>query len=394
MTERERIVSVLKRKKPDRVPWATRLDIWHKSALITGRLPEAYRDIDVMKIYEDLGIGRESYFNISKYKLNGVELTVELNGETTHREDSPELGRFPKAASYVSQEEPGETVLFFKTPAGTASVVFKTTETLLRGGAAPYCAKHFLEDEADRSAVEWILDHAEPVANFDEFSKREKEVGDQGLVIGYMERIPFQSLLLDYFGEERCYFEIYDNPDRFEALLDRVAALYDAHLAVALDSPALMLESGDNFDGQMTNPNLFKQYCIPKMQQISDRVHSKGKVIGSHMDGDMRNLLSLVPETGYDVVESFSQEPLSSLTFQEAWDSWGDKILMWGALPSPLFEEGTSEDQFDRAVEHVLKAVVPDGLIILGIADQAVEKSRVSRIRRAGELIEQRGYYS
>ena len=70
-----------------------------------------------------------------------------------------------------------------------------------------------------------------------------------------------------------------------------------------------------------------------------------------------------------------------------------EKILMWGALPSPLFEEGTSEEGFDRVVERVLQTVVPDGLMILGIADQAVEKTLVSRIKRAGELIEQRGYY-
>lgn len=393
MTERERIVSVLKRKKPDRIPWATRLDIWHKSALRTGRLPEAYQNVDVMRIYEDLGIGRQAYCSVTKVKLNGVEINVEFNGKTIHRESSPEFPRFPKAAYLVPRERPGQTVVSFKTPAGSASVVFKTTEILLRGGAEPYLAKHFLEDETDRAAVEWILDHAEVVPNFDEFKAREDELGDRGLVIGYMDRLPFQALLLDYFGEEKCYFEIYDNLDRFQILLDRVAALYDENLTVAVDSPAFMLESGDNFDGQMTNPNLFKQYCIPRMQEISDRVHSKGKVIGSHMDGDMRILLSLVPETGYDVVESFSQEPLSSLTFKEAWESWGDKILMWGALPSPIFEQGTSEHQFDTTVEHVLKAVVPDGLIVLGVADQAVANTLVRRIRRAGELIEQFGYY-
>ena len=152
-----------------------------------------------------------------------------------------------------------------------------------RGGAAPYLAMHFLQDETDRAAVEWILGHTEPVPNFDEFKEKEEELCNQGLVAGYMERMPFQSLLLDYFGEEKCYFEIHDNPEGFQSLLDRVAALYNESLAPALDSPAFMLEPGDNFDGQMTNPNLFKQYRVPTMQEISDRVHSKGKVIGSHI---------------------------------------------------------------------------------------------------------------
>ena len=43
MTERERIISVLKRQKPDRVPWATRLDIWLGSHQRTGDLPAKYQ---------------------------------------------------------------------------------------------------------------------------------------------------------------------------------------------------------------------------------------------------------------------------------------------------------------------------------------------------------------
>jgi hypothetical protein len=91
-----------------------------------------------------------------------------------------------------------------------------------------------------------------------------------------------------------------------------------------------MFETGDNFDGQMKNPTLFKQYSIPKMQEACERVHSYGKVIGSHMDGDIRSLFFLIPETGYDVVASFSQDSPSSLTFPEAWEYWGDQILIWG----------------------------------------------------------------
>jgi hypothetical protein len=45
------------------------------------------------------------------------------------------------------------------------------------------------------------------------------------------------------------------------------------------------------------------------------------------------------------------------------------------------------------AVEDVLKTVVPGGLTILGIVDRAIQDSLVSRIRRAGKLIEQLGYY-
>jgi len=64
-----------------------------------------------------------------------------------------------------------------------------------------------------------------------------------------------------------------------------------------------------NFDGMITSPALFRRYCIPFMQRMADLVHARGRLLASHMDGDMKPLLDLIPQTGLDVVESFSPAP-------------------------------------------------------------------------------------
>ena len=79
MTERERIISVLKRQKPDRVPWATRLDIWFGSHTQTGDLPVKYHNTDVMAVHDDVGVGRQSYVRIAKMKLHQVEMVTILD---------------------------------------------------------------------------------------------------------------------------------------------------------------------------------------------------------------------------------------------------------------------------------------------------------------------------
>jgi uroporphyrinogen-III decarboxylase len=179
-----------------------------------------------------------------------------------------------------------------------------------------------------------------------------------------------------------------DHPARFMKLFDQLTEIDREYLRIALESPAFMVEYGDNFDGQMTNPRLFKKYCLGHLQEVSEKVHAAGKVFGSHMDGDMSLLLDLVPETGLDVVESFSPAPLTSLGFDKAWDAWHNKVLMWGTIPSTIFEEEIPQDLFENQVRNILNTVIPDGLIILGIGDQAVQRTRPDRIKLVAKLLE------
>ena len=392
MTERDRIISVLKRRKPDRIPWATRLEIWHSSHTRSRTLPAECRDLDLLEIHDTLKLGRQAYCYVALAKLVGVEVSVEFNGKKIFHEKSPVL-QYPRVTSLVPLSEPGKTIVSFHTPAGTARIGYKTTPELLAAAATPYMEEHIFKEEQDYTVLSWIAEHCEVVDNYGAFTSLEEEIGEQGFVIGMIGRVPFQEILLDYMGEERCFFELHDNPRSFHRFLARLTEAHGELLETALASPAFMLEFGDNFDGEMTNPNLFAEYCIPHMQGASDRIHAAGKVLGSHMDGDMGNLLALVPETGIDVAESFSPRPLSSVSFLDAWNAWKGRLLIWGGVSSPLFEPGTSDAQFESVLLDILKTIVPGGLSILGIADQAVGPSLFDRIKRAGELIELHGYY-
>ena len=51
MNERERIEGMLKGEPTDRVPWATRLDIWHTARLRTETVPEEVAQMDLNEIH-------------------------------------------------------------------------------------------------------------------------------------------------------------------------------------------------------------------------------------------------------------------------------------------------------------------------------------------------------
>ena len=386
MTERERIERTLRGETCDKIPWATRLDIWHTAVMRSHKLPEEFTGMDIMDIQRHLGIARQSYALVARMHLHGVDVSVEFNGQEIHKEHSPRMN-FPVPREYVPAEKPGDTWIHFTTPAGRASLRFRTNMTSIMEAEMPYLMDHILKDKDDYEVVKWILGHAEQEAAFGGFERLEAEIGDYGMTIPMMGRIPFQYIMLDYMGEEQTIYALMDDKPQIDYLLDALGDHARRALELSLELPSLMVEFPDNFEGMVTSPALFRKYCIPFLQESADRVHTKGKILGSHMDGNMKPLVHLIPECGVDVVESFSPAPLTPLTFKEAWDTWQGKVLMWGVIPSPIFEPHVSEQYFENWIEEMFDILAGDQQIVLGIGDQAIGPTLLHRIKRVSELL-------
>lgn len=386
MTERQRIEATLKGDPCDRIPWATRLDIWHTAATRSGLLPDAFRDVDLMEIHRQLGIGRQSYALAALMKLNGVDVSVEFEGEIIRRESNPTMN-FPVPREYVPATKAGDTRVLFDTPAGRSLVLFRTTETSVREAEMPFLVHHILKDDDDYEVVRWILDHAEYIPFTKVFERMETLIGDLGFTIPVLGRIPFQSVMLDYMGEVRTAYALADDPRKLDDLQEALGQHAWRILEIGLDFPSPMVEFTDNLEGMVTSPRLFEKHCIPFLQEAADMVHGRGKLLGSHMDGNMKPLVHLISECGMDVVESFSPAPLTPLTFEAAWEAWRGKLLIWGAIPSPIFEPHVSQVDFERWIDRMLAVLNGDMRIILGIGDQAIGPTLTDRIRYVSRLL-------
>jgi len=390
MSERKRIETVLAGSMPDRLPWATRLEIWYYSHLRTDTLPEIFAGKTLNQIHEMLNVGRQAYRMLTPFKMKGVECRVTFEGSEVTRLQEPELD-FPKPYNLVPRETPGTTEIIYETPAGRLRSVYRTTQMILDSYSQPYLEKHVMAEDSDYAVVNWILDNGEPVADFEGFKAVEAEIGDNGMTMGMITRVPFQRLLLDFMGEERCFFEMFDNRKEFDRVYEKLVAHHRRALEIGCGSPATIVECTDNLDGSMTNPRLFKELSLPLMQETAETIHAADKYFASHLDGDISLLVDLVAESGLDVAESFSPYPLSQLTFKEAYSSWRNKPIMWGVLPSPLFEQIVNVEEFRTEIADILDTVVDTRRpVILGVADQAVGLSLWERIEEISPMIEAR----
>jgi hypothetical protein len=387
---RSRVVAVLTGNKPDRLPFIDRMELWHTFHERLGTLPDQYRGMSLTEVHRAVGMGQQKFMPLYEIKLCGVELILTWEGEEIYHETDPAVDYFPRLYGILPKDKAGVVVAEIITPRGRLTTRQELLANMVEAGMGPYMSEHPIKSPADYPALAYIVEHAEFVSCYDELRAAQDHIGDIGFVVPMLNRIPFQQVVLDYVGEVASFYLLYDEPgfvEKIIALLDEKVVDLLGHTA-ALSLP--YVEFSDNLEAHITNPRFFRRYCLPYYQHYSDIVHAQGKRLGSHTDGNIKPLLSLLAESGLDVCESFSPAPLTQCTFQEAWESWQalDGPIIWGGIPSPVLEAQTSEADFRRYVDHVL-STVGDKPIILGVGDMVVPVNMIERVRYIADRVEE-----
>jgi uroporphyrinogen-III decarboxylase len=380
--------SVLGGQKPDRLPFLDRLENWHRCHARAGTLPAEYAGMALGDIHRAVGMGQQKFVVPYGLRLRGVEVSASFNGETFYREAEPVFESFPGMWDVVAADRPGVTVTHLLTPAGRLALRHEVLPETVAMGAEPYLREHLIKEEADYRTVEYILERAEFVPQFDKLITAETLVGGAGYVVPLVHRIPFQQVLLEYVGEVRLFYALHDDPRPVHRLLELLDQQLCEILRGLVAAPVSYVEFPDNLHGEMTNPRLFARYCLTDLQRYAEILHGQGKTAGSHTDGDVGPLLGLLRESGLDVCESISPFPLTSITVEKIWDAWQGGPIIWGGIPSPVLEEERmNEASFRRFISDLLQ-LVGSGPIVLGIGDLVMCNNSIERVKYIAEQVE------
>jgi hypothetical protein len=382
------VCAVLDGRVPDRLPFVTRLNLWHTGVMRSGTLPERFDGLSIPQIHRALGVGEQKYVPAYGLRLRGVTVTARFREEIIYRQADPLLTSFPDLSELAVEDQTGTTEIELATPAGRLHVSWEALPEIVATGTRSYKREHLIKSEEDYRAAEYILERAEIVPRIAEWRQEQAAMEGYGLAVAMLGRIPFQQVMLEYLGEVPLFYALHDEPASVQRLLDLLDRRVVEILRSLHDLGAPYLEFGDNLQGTMTNPRLFSRYCLPAYQRYADLVHGMGSKLGSHTDGNLKPLLSLLPETGLDVCESFSPAPLTELTLEQAWDAWHGKPLIWGGIPSPILEPSTPEEEFRAYVERLLD-LVGNGPAILGVADMILCNNSIDRVAYIAERVEE-----
>jgi len=382
---RQLACTAMRGELPSSIPFITRLEAWIRSHHRTNTLPEAFRGLEIDEIHQVVGVGRLKFVNAYGFILRGVEVRATFNGEPLFAAYEPFFENFPSLWDIIPTETPGTTETQIITPRGVLHLRHGLLEEHVLTGLDPYLQKHLISSPEDYSVVEYILEKMEFVPLFDQVKEWQGKVGENGFVVPLLQRIPFQQVLLEYLGEVPLFKALHYEPRQVERLLSildqQLMDILPRLQPLAIDSKdgVAYVEFPDNLHGIMTSPPLFRKYCLETYQRYTALLHAMKMKVGSHTDGDMRPLLSLLVESGLDVCESFSQQPLTSLPFEEAWLAFQNGPMIWGAIPSPWLEDQVSQTEFEGLIEHLLSLI--DRPIILGVVDLFMRHNSIEKVK-------------
>jgi hypothetical protein len=365
MTNRERLLTIMRGGRPDRIPWIPRMLLWHTAHARRGTLPPRFRGMSLREVERAVGIGTPARDGrvFREVQEGDVETSVRREGRSV--------------------------VTTYRTPKGEVSTRFRSTEELDAAGIQSLEVEHMVKEPADLDAVTYMLEHTRTEPTYDAYLSYEKEIGDDGYPIVSAGDVPFHHFLQKLAGYETGFFMLADCGNRVGRLLELMEALdRERRWPLIADSPARLILHGVHFDSQLTPPPMFDRYITPYYKDLSRLLHSRGKTLCMHADNDSSAILDHIREAGYDMVETFTTDPIVNCTLEEARDRWGTSVIIWGAVPSVILEPAFSEEEFERYMRRVFRAVAPGDAFILGVADNVMPDAMPERIERITQMTE------
>ena len=361
MTNRERILAIMEGQSPDRIPWIPRLLIWHRAQVRQERLPERLYGMSLREVERALGMGAPA--------REGRVFKAEQEGDV-------EVNRRQEGASVVTT---------YRTPAGTVFTRHQSSEKLDGVGIGSLEVEHMIKGPEDFAAVEYMVENTHYLPTYQDYLDYEREIGEDGYPLMAAGDCPFHHFLQKMAGYQNGYYLLCDHPDKVEHLIGLAEEVERERLwPVVASSPARLILHGVHFDSMMTPPPLFARYITPYYQGFSELLHQNDKILCMHADNDSRLILEHIEEAGFDMVETFTTQPQVSCTLEDARKAWGNRLIIWGAVPSVILEATYSDAEFEAYMRQIFQTVAPGDAFILGVADNVMPDALLDRLETGG----------
>lgn len=238
----------------------------------------------------------------------------------------------------------------FETPFGTLTAQIERDP----GYGSDWVKKHYIEDVEDYKIMEYIVENIVFQPQEKLISQAKKDLGEDGVVLGRMDRAPYQKLLVELANPTSFLIDLYDNPGPVKTLIEAMDARMDEQFNLAMESQVDIIWSPDNVTADMTPPPQFEEFLLPFYKKHGDQCKKAGKIYLVHMDGRINAIKELVAQCPFDVLDSLSFKEVSGdVPISVAKDIWPDKVLC------PNFPASIC-DYSEEKIEKYLQKVIND----------------------------------
>ena len=356
MTFRERTLAIFAHQPVDNIVYQPRIEHWYNVNKNQGTLPERYKDMSLLDVYDDLGCSIRSY--------------PFFNGCLKCKDDP---------SVKVESEWRGDIcVNRSTTPVGSVETHTRCTSL------AQHTDKFPVETPEDIRVMEYMLRGRTWEFDNDLFAQNDAQVGDRAAPMIFIPRVNIQRLFIEIMGVENTLYALADDRPMVERLIKAVDESDEQMLRVMAESPVPIINFGDNVDHHFLPPNLFERYVLPVYQERAKMFRAAGKFTNAHWDGHIKLLLPYARQTGLDGIEALTPIPQGDVTVEEMKDALGDIVLLDG-IPMTWFLPHEKDEDLETVTREIIETFSPN--LILGISDEPSPVCDIEKVRLAAEIL-------
>jgi uroporphyrinogen-III decarboxylase len=367
MTERERLLKVLNRETPDRVPWFADLGHWYRAEagtmwnLITisnrtKEMADLHREVKA-GWYVEVGSVFEEYYE------DGVSRERELQGELV-------IERYITPIGEIRMDRKWNAI----------SYSWDITKLMV-------------ETPEDLRVLTYAAERRKFRPKYENWKLIEEIGGDVGLGFPGLGYTGLGSLISYYMGVENTIYAIYDEPELVEKYIETYNQKQLEMVDICCGSEAPHFIFGDNLSGDVQPPEIFRRFSFNHYKNIADRMHKAGKTVSAHLDGMLNNIIGIVAETGIDVADACTPKPTGDLTPMEIRKQAGNDMVLFGGISPCMWLPETSEKDFIAHVREWLDLRKISSRLVQSAGDQVPPGTKLQRIKLVYDIVEEYGRY-
>ncbi len=360
MTKRDRYLRALHNEKVDELVWAPNFDYWLNVNRAEGTLPERYREMSRNDMVRAVG---GTLWN----RAGGI------------------ISRLDPSVTESRWVQGDDTIHQLTTPLGSIQEVYRHSEGPHRTMAL---VEHFVKDLDTLEIMKYVVEatHYEP--DHSATQRALDETGDEGIVLTTYFSMPFIQFAKVDAGYVNGFYLWADHREEVDSLIELYFKKFLEGYRILAEGPSDVIGNGDNMDGLMISPSIFREYAVPFYREVQRICSAKGKLCQGHWCGRTQSLLPLVPDCGLDIVEAIVTKPMANVTLHDALEMLQGKVVLQGGIPSVLVcDEGATRDEFLRYIDEVILPLKGRKGFVLGMSDNVPPNADFSRVEMIAELV-------
>lgn len=344
------------------VIWQPRIGCWITDKRFAGeKLPEPYDNMTQPQMFKELGCSARIYEYNGSFKPY-YPTTVKM---------------------YKRELTETKTEHITETPVGKLTSITEKTPTSWNH----LTRKRPIENKEDFKVATWLKENTDWKWDEEHFQKTKKEWGNLGAPTMFMPRVNIQELYIDSMGVENAIYALMDYPQVVEEYFKALDESNERLIKVINKSPINIINFGDNLHCGTLPPAYFEKYVLPTYLKRCELLHSGGKFVYSHWDGDTKSLLKYAKVCGLDGIEAITPKPQGDVTIEEIKENLGDDIFLIDGISAVLFDEMYSLEELEKQTKQLIELFA--GKLILGISDEISSTGDIERVKFVGKIVDE-----